>query len=169
MSNHFEWNSAQAKTNLAKHEVSFEEASTVFDDPMFITVGDDEHPQDEQRYITIGLSKDGQLLMVAHTERDNRIRIIGARKATANEKNSTPKQDDYELKEEYDLSKMTVLPRGRFAPERRMGKNVAVLAPDVALAFPNDDAVNEALRLVLKAAKIPQQQRQMAEEKADYK
>jgi hypothetical protein len=85
-------------------------------------------------------------------------------------KNSTPRQDDYELKNEYDLSKMTVLPRGRFAPERRMGKNVAVLEPDVALAFPNDDAVNEALRLVLKAAKIPQQaQRQMAEEKPSYK
>ena len=85
-------------------------------------------------------------------------------------KNSTPKQDDYELKDEYDLFKMTVLPRGRFAPERRIGKNVAVLEPDIAQAFPNDDAVNEALRLVLKAAKIPQQaQRQMAEEKPSYK
>jgi hypothetical protein len=85
-------------------------------------------------------------------------------------KNSIPKKDDYELKDEYDLSKMTVLPRGRFAPERRMGKNVAVLEPDIAQAFPDDDAVNEALRLVLKAAKIPQQsQRQMAEEKAHYK
>lgn len=51
-----------------------------------------------------------------------------------------------------------------------MGKNVAVLEPDIAQAFPNDDAVNEALRLVLKAAKIPQQaQRQMAEEKPSYK
>ncbi len=85
-------------------------------------------------------------------------------------KNSMPKQDDYELKDEYDLSKMTVLPRGRFAPERRMGRNVAVLEPDIAQAFPNDDAVNEALRLVLKAAKIPQQaQQQMAEEKPSYK
>jgi uncharacterized protein len=81
----FEWNPAKAKTNLAKHDVSFNEASTVFDDPMFITVLDDEHSQDEQRYITIGLSKDGQLLMVAHTERDNRVRIISARKATKNE------------------------------------------------------------------------------------
>jgi uncharacterized DUF497 family protein len=85
MPNQFEWNPAKAKTNLAKHEVSFEEASTVFDDPMFITVLDDEHSQDEQRYITIGLSKGGQLLMVAHTERDNHIRIISARKATKNE------------------------------------------------------------------------------------
>jgi hypothetical protein len=84
-----------------------------------------------------------------------------------------PKQDDYELKDEYDLSKMTVLPRGRFAPERRMGKNVAVLEPEIAQAFPNDDAVNAALRLVLQAAKIPQQvgtaQRQLAEEKPKYK
>ena len=72
-------------------------------------------------------------------------------------KNSTPKQDDYELKDEYDLSKMTILPRGRFSPERRIGNNVVVLEPDVAQAFPNDEAVNEALRLILKASKIPQQ------------
>jgi len=66
-----------------------------------------------------------------------------------------PKQDDYDLRDEYDLSKMTVLPRGRFAPERRIGKNVVVLEPDIAQAFPDDKAVNDALRLVLKAAKIP--------------
>ncbi len=71
-------------------------------------------------------------------------------------KNSIPKQDDYELRDEYDLSKMTILPKGRFSPERRIGNNVFVLAPDVAKAFPNDEAVNEALRLILKASKIPQ-------------
>ncbi len=70
-------------------------------------------------------------------------------------KYSMPKQDDYELKDEYDLSKMTILPRGRFSPERRAGKNIVILEPDVAQAFPNDEAVNEALRLVLKASKIP--------------
>ncbi len=85
MAHQFEWNPAKAKTNLAKHEVSFEEASTVFDDPLFITVVDDEHSQDELRYITIGLSANNRLLMVAHTERDDRIRIISARKATKNE------------------------------------------------------------------------------------
>jgi hypothetical protein len=72
-------------------------------------------------------------------------------------KTSTKKQDDYELREEYDLSKMTVLPKGRFDPKRRLGTNIAVLEPEIAKAFPNDEAVNEALRLVLKAAKIPQQ------------
>jgi hypothetical protein len=69
-------------------------------------------------------------------------------------KNSIKKQDDYELKEEYDLSKMTILPKGRFDPRRRIGNNIIVLEPDVAKAFPNDEAVNEALRLLLKASKL---------------
>jgi len=70
-------------------------------------------------------------------------------------KNSIEKQDDDELREEYDLSKMAILPRGRFDPNRRIGTNVVVLEPEIAKAFPSDQAVNEALRLVLKAAKIP--------------
>ena len=72
-------------------------------------------------------------------------------------KNSTTKRNDYELKAEYDLSKMTILPKGRFDPKRRIGTNVVVLDPEIAKAFPNDEAVNEALRVILKAAKIPQQ------------
>ena len=69
-------------------------------------------------------------------------------------KNSIKKQDDYELNEEYDLSKMTILPKGRFDPKRRIGNNVIVLEPDIARAYPNDEAVNEALRLLLKASKL---------------
>lgn len=71
-------------------------------------------------------------------------------------KNSTKKRDNYELREEYDLSKMTVLPKGRFDPQRRIGSNVVLLEPEIAKAFPNDEAVNKALRLILKATKIPQ-------------
>jgi hypothetical protein len=69
-----------------------------------------------------------------------------------------PKQknrDDYELRDEYDFSKMSIVAKGRYAPERRAGKNVVLLAPDVAQAFPSDDAVNEALRLVLRIAEVP--------------
>ncbi len=69
-------------------------------------------------------------------------------------KNSIKKQDDYELREEYDLFKMTVLPKGRFDPQRRIGSNVIVLEPEIAKAFPTDEAVNEALRLILKALEI---------------
>lgn len=67
-----------------------------------------------------------------------------------------PKQDDYELREEYDLSKMTVLPKGRFDPQHRIGTNVIVLDPELAKAFPTDEAVNKALRLVLKTTTPPQ-------------
>ncbi|MGC1378984.1 MAG: hypothetical protein WA821_22335 [Anaerolineales bacterium] len=69
---------------------------------------------------------------------------------------SIKKQDDYELNEAYDLSKMIILPKGRFDPKHRIGTNVIVLEPDVAKAFPNDEAVNEALRLLLKASKLSQ-------------
>ncbi len=63
--------------------------------------------------------------------------------------------DDYELREEYDLSKLPIVPKGRYAPERRIGKNLAVLDPDIAQAFPDDEAVNAALRLVLQITQIP--------------
>lgn len=81
----FEWDPNKAARNIEKHQVSFDEAATVFDDPMFITFIDEEHSIDEERYITIGLSKYGRLLLVAHTEREERIRIISARKATKKE------------------------------------------------------------------------------------
>ncbi len=63
--------------------------------------------------------------------------------------------NDYELRDEYDFSKMTVVAKGRYAPRRRTGKNVAVLDPDVAKAFPKDEAVNDALRLVIRLREIP--------------
>ncbi|MEW6406344.1 MAG: BrnT family toxin [Chloroflexota bacterium] len=65
--------------------MSFDEASSVFDDPFFITVLDEEHSSDEERYITIGLSNKKRLLLVAHAERNNHTRIISARRATKNE------------------------------------------------------------------------------------
>jgi uncharacterized protein len=81
----FEWDPSRADKNVEKHQVSFEEAATVFDDPMFITFIDDEHSIDEERYVTIGLSGNGRLLMVAHADRQNRVRIISARRATNKE------------------------------------------------------------------------------------
>jgi hypothetical protein len=64
--------------------------------------------------------------------------------------------DDYDLRDEYDLSQLPIMPEGRYASQRRLGSNLVVLAPDVAEAFPDDAAVNEALRLVLQIAKVPQ-------------
>jgi uncharacterized DUF497 family protein len=82
----FEWDPEKAKANLKKHKVGFEEASTIFEDPQFISFLDEEHSvEEEERYITIGLSNKIRLLMAAHTERKKHIRIISARKATKNE------------------------------------------------------------------------------------
>jgi len=81
----FEWNQNKAAKNIGKHRVYFDEAATIFDDPMFITVVDEEHSVDEERYISIGLSTHGRLLMVAHTDRQGQIRIISARFAPKKE------------------------------------------------------------------------------------
>ncbi len=81
----FEWDAAKAETNLSKHQVSFEEAKTVFNDPLSITIADPEHSSGEDRYVDIGLSAKGQLLVVVYTERGTNIRIISCRKATKSE------------------------------------------------------------------------------------
>ncbi len=64
--------------------------------------------------------------------------------------------DDDELQEEYNLSQLPIMPKGRYAPENRAGSNLVVLDPDVAQAFPTDESVNAALRLILQIAQIPQ-------------
>ena len=78
--------SRESQEQSQKHQVSFEEASTIFDDPLFITFLDEEHSISGERYITMGLSRLQRLLLVAHTDRQGRIRIIGAKKATKNER-----------------------------------------------------------------------------------
>lgn len=82
----FEWDREKAKKNLKKHNVSFDEAMTVFYDPLSATFDDMDHSVDEQRLITIGYSFHKRLLLVAHTERGKTIRIISARPATAHER-----------------------------------------------------------------------------------
>ena len=84
----FEWDPAKARANLQKHSVSFQEAVSVFHDPLGITIYDPDHSGDEDRFITFGFSGGGRLLMVAHTDRGERIRIISARELTRNELNA---------------------------------------------------------------------------------
>ncbi len=82
----FEWDSYKDKANIYKHRVSFAEASSVFYDPLSVTAADPDHSEGEERMITLGISSTGRLLVVAHTERVNAIRIISARVATRNER-----------------------------------------------------------------------------------
>jgi uncharacterized protein len=82
----FEWDITKAKTNLRKHRVAFSEATTVLKDRLSITIQDPDHSTDEDRYISIGASTAGRLLMVAHTDRGNRTCIISARELTRKER-----------------------------------------------------------------------------------
>ena len=83
----FEWDPDKARTNLRKHGVRFSEAATVFADPLSETFSDPCHSTDEVRYVTVGLSTKGKLLVVMHTDRGSRIRIISARTTTRSERN----------------------------------------------------------------------------------
>lgn len=82
----FEWDREKAKKNFKKHRVSFDEAITVFYDPLSTTFNDPDHSVDEKRFVTIGCSSRGRLLVVSHTERGKTLRIISARRATAHER-----------------------------------------------------------------------------------
>jgi hypothetical protein len=82
----FEWDREKAKKNLIKHKVSFDEAMTVFYDPLSATFDDPDHSVGEQRHITIGYSSRSRLLVVSYAEREKTMRIISARPATAHER-----------------------------------------------------------------------------------
>lgn len=82
----FEWDEEKASANLAKHEVSFAEAQTVFDDPLYVDFYDPDHSFDEHRYIIIGQSQQGRLLLVSYTERGDTLRLISSRKVTPEER-----------------------------------------------------------------------------------
>jgi uncharacterized DUF497 family protein len=82
----FEWNALKAARNLRKHGVSFDEASSVFFDPLSATGDDPDHSLEERRFVTFGMSSSGRLLVVTHSEQYDAIRIITARLATRTER-----------------------------------------------------------------------------------
>lgn len=82
----FEWDEAKAQENWRKHKVSFDEAKTVFGDPFLWTFPDPDHSYTEECYLSIGYSAKGRVLVVSHTERRGKIRIISCRKATVTER-----------------------------------------------------------------------------------
>lgn len=82
----FEWDGSKAASNLKKHRVSFDEAVTVFYDPLAATFDDTDHSQHENRLITVGYSAQGRLLVVSHVERGEAVRLISARRATSHER-----------------------------------------------------------------------------------
>jgi len=151
----FEWDPKKAATNLRKHGVSFDEAATVFQDDLSLTGDDPNHSVSEERFITFGVSSAGRLLVVAHTERGDRIRILSARLLPGLKGSSTKRADTDldELRPEYRREDFGTMVRGKYAARMRESSNIIVLDPDVAEAFPNAQAVNRALRALLELAK----------------
>jgi uncharacterized DUF497 family protein len=82
----FEWDEKKATTNAKKHAVSFHEAATVFGDPLAITFPDPDHSETEHRFVTFGMAPTNRLLVIAHTDRANKVRIISARVMTKQER-----------------------------------------------------------------------------------
>ena len=82
----FEWDEEKAAANLAKHKVSFDEAKTVFDDPLYVDFYDPDHSHKEHRYPIVGESQQGRLLIVSYTERRDTTRLISARELTSTER-----------------------------------------------------------------------------------
>jgi uncharacterized DUF497 family protein len=119
----FAWDPQKATTNVAKHGVTFDEASTVFQDTLSATIGDPLHSEDEDRFVLIGHSHRNRILVVVHTERGDRIRLV-----------------------EYDFSEGV---RGKYAKRYAEGTNVVVLDPDVAEYFRDHQAVNDSLRSLI--------------------
>jgi uncharacterized protein len=172
----FEWDDEKATGNLKKHDVSFEEGATVFNDPLIATIPDPDQSKEEERYISIRISVQGRLLVVVHTAREERIRLISCRKATNTERKlmkRTKKKQDDEMRTEYDFSKAE---RGKFHRPLDKGYKVHVhqsdgtevvnhytlaegtvlLAPDVREYFTDSETVNEALRsLIQLREKVP--------------
>ncbi len=82
----FQWDQDKANNNITKHSISFEEAVTVFGDPLAVTIFDPDHSVGEFRFLTIGQSKSQKLLVISHTERENEIRLISGRLASKQER-----------------------------------------------------------------------------------
>jgi len=82
----FEWDDKKERANRKKHGVSFQEATTVFGDPLAGTIADPDHAYGEPRFVTIGISSGNRLIVVSHTEESETTRIISARNANAHER-----------------------------------------------------------------------------------
>jgi uncharacterized DUF497 family protein len=133
----FEWDPSKASKNRRKHGVTFHEAATAFGDPLPLSYQDPDHSDQEQRFITVGMSN-----AVRH-------RLSGS---NMNKKPEKRKLRD-ELRPKYDLSKLKGGARGKYAVRYVAGTNLVLLSPDVAEHFPDDRSVNSALRRLIREQK----------------
>jgi uncharacterized DUF497 family protein len=143
----FEWDLRKAAGNQIKHRVSFEDAATLFGDPLGRIVPDPRHSSEEDRFALLGLSKERRLPAVMYVERGEAIRIVSARRRPARSEGIMKKPSKAvaadEILPEYDFSRAS---RNKYASRYAEGSAVVVLEPDVAATFPTSGEANAALR-----------------------
>jgi uncharacterized DUF497 family protein len=154
------WDSLKAAQSLRKHGVSFEEAREVFEDPFRATEYDDDHSDDESRYISFGSSSAGRVLFVCYTIHEEEVRLISARLATRSERRSYMDEDQMiydepmepcdDCAQHFDWSKAV---RGLHYIPREKG--TATLDEDVYGIFRTSEEVNNALRMLIREGRIP--------------
>ncbi len=151
---HFEWRRAKAESNRRKHKVTFDEAVSVFYDPLSATFPDPDSPSTEQRLVTVGQSSQDRLLVVVHTEQDETIRLSvhgWLQRMSANGMKAKRTNEVAQMRAEYDFDYSKAV-RGKYYKRLlKEGSNVVILDRDVAKAFPDSASVNKALRSVLKS------------------
>ena len=157
-----EWDALKAAANFRKHGVSFEEAASVFFDPLSATGDDPDHSLDERRFVTFGMSSSGRLLVVAHSEHGDAIESSPPAKQRGQRGRFMKKAKKLgrdQLRSEYKRSDFGDLVRGKYVDRLQTSSNVVVLEPEVADLFPNAAAVNAALRALTEIAKRAGSQR----------
>jgi uncharacterized DUF497 family protein len=154
----FEWDPGKAKRNYKKHRGSFEEALTVFYDPLSATFDDPDHSIGEQRFISIGFSSHGRLLYRMQKEEKPYVSSAHGSQLRMKGRNMKSKQrlDRDQLRREYDFDYSKAVRGKYFKQLLQEGANVVVLDPDVAKAFGDSSSVNEALRSLLNLARSTQ-------------
>jgi uncharacterized protein len=143
-----EWDPDKADSNLEKHGVPFDEAATAFGDPLSLTIADLDHSDGEERFVLLGQSFAGRLVVMIHTYRgESDSSALESLPGMRGDPMKSDDQDDADMRAEYDFSDGV---RGRYADRFAEGSNVVVLDPDVAAEFKTRKAVNDALRAQLK-------------------
>ena len=145
----WEWNAENAKANIRKHGVSFDEAATVFLDPLALTFPDPYNPGEEEREITIGCTRRPE-------------------KSAANMKKASANRLDDDLRPKYDLSKLKGGVRGKYYRQAVAASSLMLIEPDLAEVFGDAESVNRALRLLVETAEAstgPVRRRHVATDK----
>jgi uncharacterized DUF497 family protein len=153
----FEWDPNKAEKNIKKHQVSFNEAATVFGDPLSMTFYDPIIRLTKTRISLLGYhALENCSLFHMQIEATAYVSLAHEKQRAVRGsfmKNTVDAEFDDELRAEYDLSQLQGGIRGKYVQRYSEGTNLVLLAPDVAEVFPTDEAVNEALRLLIKIAK----------------